>query len=66
MLTSLGLTAVRPEADAVTAALGAVEPEAVVAALVHAGVPVRGFRVQTADLEEMFVELTGQGFDVSA
>jgi len=37
----------------------------VVAALVHADVPVRGFDVRAADLEEMFVELTGEGFDVS-
>ncbi|WP_298462009.1 ABC transporter ATP-binding protein [uncultured Cellulomonas sp.] len=66
VLTRLGLAGIRHDGDAVTASLGDVEPEAVVAALVHAGVPVRGFRVLTADLEEMFVELTGQGFDVSA
>ena len=65
VLDGIGLTSVRTDGEEVTAALGAVEPEAVVAALVRGGVPVRGFRVLTADLEEMFVELTGQGFDVS-
>ena len=65
VLAATGLSALRTDGDEVTAALGGVEPEAVVAALVRGGVPVRGFRVLTADLEEMFVELTGQGFDVS-
>jgi len=65
VLTGLGLTAVRADGEAVTGALGTLAPEAVVTALVHEGVPVRGFEVLTADLEEMFVELTGQGFDVS-
>jgi ABC-2 type transport system ATP-binding protein len=49
----------------VSALLGAAAPEKVVAALVHADVPVRGFAVLAADLEEMFVQLTGEGFDVS-
>jgi ABC-2 type transport system ATP-binding protein len=64
-LTALGLAGVATAADTVTALLGMLAPEAVVPALVHADVPVRGFRVVTADLEEMFVELTGAGFDVS-
>ena len=45
--------------------LGEIAPEKVVAALVHDGVPVRGFRVLAPDLEELFVSLTGEGFDVS-
>ena len=49
----------------VVATLGAVEPERVVAALVHADVPVRGFAVTTPSLEDLFVSLTGEGFDVS-
>ncbi|WP_254359357.1 ABC transporter ATP-binding protein [Microbacterium hominis] len=43
-----------------------VPPEAVVAALVTAGVRVRGFEVVGETLEERFVELTGEGFDVVA
>jgi ABC-2 type transport system ATP-binding protein len=42
----------------------AVQPEAVVAALVAAGVRVRGFGTEQASLEERFVALTGEGFDV--
>lgn len=40
------------------------EPEAIVAALVAEGVRVRGFTVENASLEERFVSLTGEGFDV--
>ncbi|MET1021248.1 MAG: ATP-binding cassette domain-containing protein [Arthrobacter sp.] len=43
---------------------GAVKPEAVVAALVAAGVRVRGFATEQVSLEERFVALTGEGFDV--
>ena len=65
VLTAAGLTEVRTEVDAVTAVLGTIAPEALVAALVHDGVGVRGFEVVSADLEEMFLDLTGEGFDVS-
>jgi ABC-2 type transport system ATP-binding protein len=41
-----------------------VAPEAVVAALVAAGVRVRGFATEQLSLEERFVALTGEGFDV--
>lgn len=41
-----------------------VAPEAVVAALVAAGVRVRGFATEQASLEDRFVALTGEGFDV--
>jgi ABC-2 type transport system ATP-binding protein len=40
-------------------------PEDIVAALVSAGVRVRGFAAAAASLEERFVELTGEGFDVA-
>ncbi|HHW83327.1 MAG TPA: ATP-binding cassette domain-containing protein [Actinomycetales bacterium] len=40
-------------------------PEDVVAALVGAGVRVREFRMTHASLEDVFVQLTGEGFDVS-
>ncbi|MDZ4092913.1 MAG: ATP-binding cassette domain-containing protein [Arthrobacter sp.] len=43
---------------------GAVAPEAVVSALVAAGVRVRGFATEQVSLEERFVALTGEGFDV--
>ena len=39
-------------------------PERIVAELVAAGVAVRGFAVQRTSLEERFVALTGEGFDV--
>ncbi len=40
-------------------------PESIVEALVAAGVGVRGFAVQSPSLEDLFVSLTGEGFDVS-
>jgi ABC-2 type transport system ATP-binding protein len=49
----------------VTAVLGDAEPEDVLADLVGRGVAVRGFAVEQASLEERFVGLTGEGFDVS-
>jgi len=41
------------------------EPELIVAALVAAGIRVRGFAVEGASLEDRFVALTGEGFDVA-
>ncbi len=49
----------------VAALLGDALPETVVAALVGADVRVRGFEVTTTSLEERFVALTGEGFDVA-
>ena len=46
-------------------AAGASSPEQLVAALVAAEVRVRGFAVEQATLEDRFVELTGEGFDVA-
>lgn len=65
VLTELGLTEVAAVGDLVTGVLNGVVPETLVAALVHGDVPVRGFEVLAGNLEEMFVELTGEGFDVS-
>jgi ABC-type multidrug transport system ATPase subunit len=65
VLRELGLSDVDIAAERVTATLGSHAPEKVVAALVHDGVPVRGFAVAAPDLEELFVSLTGEGFDVS-
>ena len=42
----------------------AFEPEVLAAALVAAGVRIRGFAVEEPSLEERFVSLTGEGFDV--
>jgi ABC-2 type transport system ATP-binding protein len=53
------------DVDAVTAVLpDGTAPEAIVEALVAAGVRVRGFEVVGSSLEQRFVELTGEGFDV--
>ena len=65
VLARLGLADVRAEAGAATASLGTTDPESVVVALVRADVGVRGFAVERASLEQRFVELTGEGFDVS-
>jgi ABC-2 type transport system ATP-binding protein len=60
-----GGDAVHAGESALSAALPAhVAPEDVVAALVTGGVRVRGFTVQQASLEDLFVALTGEGFDV--
>ena len=42
----------------------AAAPETLVAALIEAGVRIRGFSVEEPSLEERFVALTGEGFDV--
>ncbi|HTZ44445.1 MAG TPA: ATP-binding cassette domain-containing protein [Jatrophihabitans sp.] len=65
VLADLGLAAVAEEPGLASAVLGDRPPEQVVAALVAAGVAVRGFAVERPRLEDMFVELTGEGFDVS-
>jgi ABC-2 type transport system ATP-binding protein len=48
----------------VSALLGDASPEQVCAELVQAGVGVRGFAVTSPTLEDLFVGLTGEGFDV--
>jgi ABC-2 type transport system ATP-binding protein len=65
VLAGLGLSDVEVGADSATGILGDIAPEKVVAALVQDGVPVRGFGVLAPDLEDVFVSLTGEGFDVS-
>jgi ABC-2 type transport system ATP-binding protein len=65
IMTELGLRQVRTAHDSATGLLGQVAPEKVVAACVHQGVPVRGFRVSAPSLEDVFVSLTGEGFDVN-
>ena len=65
VLDRLGLTDVHVDGREVTAQLGDLAPEAVCAELVHAGVPVAGLDTPRASLEDLFVELTGEGFDVN-
>src|SRR5699024_1623124 len=65
VLTGRGLPAVQVDGRVVSADLGSAAPPELVAALVHAGVPVLGFEVVEAGLDDLFVQLTGEGFDVS-
>ena len=65
VLRGLGLAAVAVDEGGASAQLDAAAPEKVSAALVGAGVGVRGFVVDKPRLEDMFVDLTGEGFDVS-
>ena len=65
VLRTLGLGDVRPGPGHVTALLGQVAVEKVVPELVNEGVPVLGFAVLKPSLEDVFVSLTGEGFDVS-
>lgn len=65
VLRSLGAGDVRLAGDVVTATAGDPAPEAAVAALVRGGVAVREFGVRAVSLEDVFIGLTGEGFDVS-
>jgi ABC-2 type transport system ATP-binding protein len=64
VLTGLGLAGVTAIGREVTADLGDLLPEDVNATLVRAGVPVAGLDTPQRSLEDQFVELTGEGFDV--
>ncbi|HET8604550.1 MAG TPA: ATP-binding cassette domain-containing protein [Marmoricola sp.] len=65
IMAELGLAEVRTVHGAALGELGPVPPEKVVAACVHAGLAVTGFRVEQPSLEDTFVALTGEGFDVN-
>ena len=65
VLTELGLTGITSSAGYVTATLDDVAVEKIVPNLVNACVPVLGFAVLQPSLEDVFVSLTGEGFDVS-
>jgi ABC-2 type transport system ATP-binding protein len=69
VLTDLGLAdpqAGDGEASAVLSGRSAsTEPERICAELVQAGVGVREFGVVAPSLEDLFVNLTGEGFDIS-
>ncbi len=64
-LRRLGVAEVSAEGDRVTGAAEPVLPEDACAALVAAGVRVQALSVQRPSLEEAFVALTGEGFDVA-
>lgn len=68
VLASHGVSVDAPEASDREALTGVLpddaRPEDLVAALVAADVRVRGFTVTGESLEQRFVELTGEGFDV--
>jgi ABC-2 type transport system ATP-binding protein len=64
LLGKIGLTDTRVEGAEVSAQLGDFQPERLCADLVHAGVPVRGLATVRPSLEDLFVGLTGEGFDV--
>lgn len=66
IMRELGLTDVRVQHGSATGQLGRISPEKIVVACVHQGVSVVGFRVDVPSLEDVFVSLTGEGFDVSS
>jgi len=63
-LRELGCAEVAEDLSGATAIPGEQPPEKIIAHVVGAGVPVVGFNVATPGLEELFVTLTGEGFDV--
>jgi ABC-2 type transport system ATP-binding protein len=65
VLRDLGLADVTVTSTGVRATADGVEPERIVAALVGAGIGIRGFGIASPSLEDLFVSLTGEGFDVS-
>jgi len=65
VLRDLGLAAIVTTPTGVRATPSDIDPARIVAALVHAEVAVRGFSIQAPSLEDLFVSLTGEGFDVS-
>jgi ABC-2 type transport system ATP-binding protein len=64
VLTKLGLADIEAGDGEVSAQIGEHAPETVCRELVLAGVPVAGFDTPRPSLEDLFVELTGEGFDV--
>lgn len=63
VLQRLGLAA-QVTGTELTAQLACHQPEHICAELVAAGVGVRGFGVVTPALEDLFVALTGEGFEI--
>jgi ABC-2 type transport system ATP-binding protein len=65
VLAELGLSDIKTSPGSVTANLEDVAVEKIMPNLVNACVPVFGFAVLQPSLEDVFVSLTGEGFDVS-
>ena len=64
VLRQLGLPDPQVAGAEVSAQLGDIPVEKICADLVHAGVGVRGLGVVSPSLEDLFVGLTGEGFDI--
>ena len=65
-LKSLGINAlVEGEHITATVAAGQIEPQRIVSVLVELGVGIKSFSLAAPTLEERFVGLTGEGFDVA-
>ena len=64
VLRRLRLTGPLISGTEVSAPLAGQQPERICAELVAAGIGVRGLSVVTPSLEELFVGLTGEGFDI--
>ena len=64
MLASLDLTVSERGPGYLLSAMRDLPADRINAALVAAGVPVHGLRVERPALEDFFVQLTGEGFDV--
>jgi ABC-2 type transport system ATP-binding protein len=65
VLEDLELADIQAGDGQVSAVLGDHQPDAICGRLVHAGVRVAGLESPRPSLEDLFVELTGEGFDVS-
>jgi ABC-2 type transport system ATP-binding protein len=65
VLIKIGLAETQAGEGEASARLGDFLPERLCADLVHAGVPVRGLATVRPSLEDLFVGLTGEGFDVN-
>jgi ABC-2 type transport system ATP-binding protein len=65
VLRELGLREVHVVGRTTVGQPGEVPPEKIVTACVHAGLAVTRFVVDAPSLEDIFVGLTGEGFDVS-
>jgi ABC-2 type transport system ATP-binding protein len=65
VLQQLGLPDPQVTGAEVSAQLGDLQVEKICADLVHAGIGVRGLAVEAPSLEDLFVGLTGEGYDVN-
>ena len=60
----LGDLSLDPDSSSISARLGDHEPDQIAAAVVGAGIRLRGLAVERPHLEDLFVSITGEGFDV--